>query len=48
MNVNIPKDPAGYRVFGIVLSIAIIALFIYAIVVRYWWKQAGKRRRAML
>ncbi|EKM83913.1 hypothetical protein AGABI1DRAFT_66982 [Agaricus bisporus var. burnettii JB137-S8] len=48
MNINVPRDGTGYRIFGVVFSLAIIVLFIYVNIVRYWWKQAGKTRRALL
>ncbi|KAJ3569771.1 hypothetical protein NP233_g4833 [Leucocoprinus birnbaumii] len=48
MNTTVPASDNDFSVFGIVLSLAIAILFIYLNVVRYWWKQTVRRRRALL
>lgn len=48
MNINVPRSDTTFVAFGIVLCLAVLILFVYLQVVRYWWNQAGKRRRALL
>jgi magnesium transporter len=52
MNCNVPtnvKEPDGlYNAFGIVVAIVFVILGIYLWVVRRWWLEAKRRRRAML
>lgn len=47
MNVTVPSSDTNYNIFGVVLSLAVVVLFVYTNVVRYWWKDS-KRRRALL
>ncbi|KAF9015124.1 hypothetical protein BDQ17DRAFT_1340517 [Cyathus striatus] len=49
MNIKIPRNyihGTKFHVFGIVISLAVMVLFVYLNVVRYWWKQAKRVRRA--
>jgi magnesium transporter len=49
MNVNVPHDADGaFRIFGIVVAMAVLILFSYLSVVRRWWLQAKRRRVPVL
>jgi magnesium transporter len=52
MNCNVPtnvKEPFGrYNAFGIVLALVFVITTIFLSIVRRWWLQAMRRRRAML
>ncbi|KXN90066.1 Magnesium transporter ALR2 [Leucoagaricus sp. SymC.cos] len=48
MNVTVPQTETSFKLFGGVVCIAVFICCVYIGVVRYWWKQAGKKRRALL
>jgi len=52
LNVGVPtnrrKDGPGgpYNLFGVVFAVAIIILVIFLWIVRWWWVQAGRKRKS--
>lgn len=48
LNVIIPRNTESFNVFGIILALASLILFMYLWLVRTWWMQAKRRRAASL
>ncbi|THH01829.1 hypothetical protein EW026_g954 [Hermanssonia centrifuga] len=48
MNIKVPSNriaPGGhFYVFGVVISLSVVILLIYAMLVRWWWIRARKKR----
>lgn len=42
MNVTLPRDNNGYKVFWTILVIILCTQTLFLALIRYWWVKAGR------